>query len=93
MKRHLINTSAFTRATKRIIKNIPLLKNELKIVLEILKNDIFDVWLKNYKLKVQLEGSYACSVNYNIRIIFEIVDYENSEAVLLESIVTHDEIY
>lgn len=30
---------------------------------------------------------------YDLRIIFKFVEYEQSQAILLESIETHDEVY
>jgi len=49
--------------------------------------------LRTHKLKGKLEGSWACSAGYDLRIIFEFVPYEGSEAIVLESIGTHREVY
>jgi mRNA-degrading endonuclease YafQ of YafQ-DinJ toxin-antitoxin module len=37
--------------------------------------------------------SWACSVSYELRIIFKFVQYEESEAILLGTIGTHSEVY
>ena len=46
-----------------------------------------------HKLKGDLEGSWASSAGYDVRIIFKVVQFKNTEAILLESIGTHDEVY
>ncbi|MFN6297202.1 MAG: plasmid stabilization protein, partial [Microcystis sp.] len=35
----------------------------------------------------------ACNAGYDLRIIFKFVDHENQQAILLESLGTHDEVY
>lgn len=45
------------------------------------------------KLKGPLEGSWACSAGYDLRIVFSFGDHEDSEAILLETVGTHDEVY
>ncbi len=49
--------------------------------------------LNTHKLKGELKDSYACSAGYDLRIIFKFVEYEQTQAILLESIGTHDEVY
>ena len=66
---------------------------DLKDALELLTEDAFHPRLKTHKLKGSLKGSFACSAGYNLRIVFKIVEYEKSEAVLLETIGTHEEVY
>lgn len=53
----------------------------------------FQARLKTHKLKGELKDSYACSAGYDLRIIFKFVEYEQKQAILLESIGTHDEVY
>jgi mRNA interferase YafQ len=38
-------------------------------------------------------GSWACSAGYDMRIVFEFVQYEGAEAILLQTVGTHDEVY
>ncbi|WP_417914692.1 type II toxin-antitoxin system YafQ family toxin [Candidatus Electronema sp. JM] len=59
----------------------------------LLSEDAFHPLLRTHKLKGNLEGSWACSVAYDLRIVFSFVDYAGSEAILLEAIGTHDEVY
>lgn len=50
-------------------------------------------WAENTKLKGDLAGSWACSVGYDLRLIFEFVQHEGAEAILWLNIGTHDEVY
>jgi mRNA-degrading endonuclease YafQ of YafQ-DinJ toxin-antitoxin module len=45
------------------------------------------------KLKGKLSGSWACTVTYDLRIIFEFVREGEDDAILLMEIGTHDEVY
>lgn len=51
--------------------------------------------LKTHKLKGEFEGSWACSVEYDMRIVFEFVQnpQTGAEEILLIDIGTHDEVY
>ncbi|TVR62630.1 MAG: type II toxin-antitoxin system mRNA interferase toxin, RelE/StbE family [Candidatus Competibacteraceae bacterium] len=93
MNRLLIKSSAFVRTAKRVLKKNPSLAVDIQTTLELLSEDAFHPSLKTHKLKGNLEGSWACSVAYNLRIIFEFVQYDESEAILLEAIGSHDEVY
>ncbi|MCK5719624.1 MAG: type II toxin-antitoxin system mRNA interferase toxin, RelE/StbE family [Thiomargarita sp.] len=75
MKRPLLKSSAFVRTAKRIIKKNPNLENNLYTTLELLSNNAFHPSLKTHKLKGNFKGLWACSVNYDLRIVFEFVDY------------------
>lgn len=93
MKRMLIRSSAFVRAAKHLLKKHPQLAKDLRITLEVMSEDVFDPKLKTHKLKGDLEGSWSCSAGYDLRIIFQFVQHEGSEAVLLQTVGTHDEVY
>jgi mRNA interferase YafQ len=64
---------------------------------ELLCTDPFHPRLKTHKLKGELQDSWACSAGYDLRIIFKFVEYEvepeAGQAILLESMGTHDEVY
>ena len=49
--------------------------------------------LKTHKLKGDHAGSWSCSAGYDLRIVFEFVKDDENEAILLQSIGTHDEVY
>lgn len=58
-----------------------------------LADDAFQTALKTHKLKGELAGSWACSAGYDLRIVFEFVQYEGAEAILLQNVGTHDDVY
>jgi len=65
----------------------------LQAALESLAEDAFHPVLKTHKLKGELAGSWACSAGYDLRIVFEFVKHEKAEAILLQTVGTHDEVY
>ncbi|MEW6297430.1 MAG: type II toxin-antitoxin system mRNA interferase toxin, RelE/StbE family [Thermodesulfobacteriota bacterium] len=83
MKRVLLRSSAFVRAAKRLLKKRPDVAEDLRAALELLSEDAFHPKLKTHKLKGDLEGSLACSAGYDLRILFEFVQHEGAEAILL----------
>ena len=91
----LYKTPSFIRAAKQLIKKNPYISNDFKNTLEKLAEDPFDAQLKTHKLKGRLFGSYACSVNYEIRIIFQLIkdDDKREKIILLEGVGTHDNVY
>jgi len=56
-------------------------------------DDAFHAALKTHKLKGELEGSWACSAGYDLRLIFEFVQHEGAEAIHLQTMGSHDEVY
>lgn len=93
MKRKLLPTSYFLRSVKQKVKKNPSLAGKIQTTLLALSSDAFHPSLKTHKLKGKLRGSWACSVDYDLRIIFEFVKHEEDEAILLETVGTHDEVY
>ena len=93
MKFILLRSSVFVRNARKIVKKQPQIAKNIQNTLEILCNDPFQAKLRTHKLKGELKNSYACSAGYDMRIIFKFVEYEQKQAILLESIGTHDEVY
>lgn len=93
MKRALLRSNTFIRAARHFLKRHPQLKEDLQEALLLLSEDAFNPKLKTHKLKGELLGSWACSAGYDLRIIFEFVEFENAEAILLQTLGTHDEVY
>jgi mRNA interferase YafQ len=93
VKRSLVETTSFLRAARRIVKRCPELVESMNSTLEKLANDAFDPSLKTHKLKGELAGSWSCSAGYDLRVVFEFIQHEGSEAILLHSVGTHDEVY
>ena len=89
----LLRSSVFLRNARKIVKKQPQLAQNIQQTIEILCIDPFQTRLKTHKLKGELKNSYACSAGYDLRIIFKFVEYEQKQAILLESIGTHDEVY
>jgi mRNA-degrading endonuclease YafQ of YafQ-DinJ toxin-antitoxin module len=60
-----------------------------------LAENSFEPLLQTHKLKGQLAGSWACSVEYDCRIVFNFVENPESgdEEILLLDIGSHDEVY
>ena len=67
MKRLLLQCSSFVRAAKRVVKENPHVAKDIQAALELLSEDAFHPRLKTHKLKGNLEGSWACSVSYDLR--------------------------
>ena len=93
MHRELIRSTAFIRAARRHLKKHPQTADDLKATLLLLSEDAFDPRLKTHKLKGDLDGVWACSAAYDLRILFEIVEHGQAEAILLLTMGTHDEVY
>lgn len=93
MKRALLQSAAFVRAARRLVKKHPELGPILEATLSALIEDAFQAALKTHKLKGDLTGSWACSAGYDLRLIFEFVQHKGVEAILLQSVGTHDEVY
>ena len=93
MKRVLLKSSAFVRAAKKYIKTHPEAADDLSSALQLLEADAFHPRLKTHKLSGQLKDSWASSAGYDLRIVFKFVTHETREAILLETVGTHDEVY
>ncbi len=90
---NIIASKTFTRDAKRILKRNPQFAESVKTTLIMLESDVFHPQLKTHRLKGKLKDCWACSVAYDLRIVFEIVKHEDEDAILLQTIGTHDEVY
>jgi len=93
MNRELIRTTSFLRAARKYLKKPPDKAEELEFVFSLLTNDTFDSRLRTHKLKGEFDGVWACSVGYDMRILFEFVTHGDTEAILLLTMGSHDEVY
>jgi addiction module RelE/StbE family toxin len=89
----LLRSNIFIRNARKILKKQAFLVQNIPETLALLSVDPFQARLRTHKLKGELKDSYACSVGYDLRIVFKFVEYEQKQAILLESIGTHDEVY
>ena len=93
MKRVLQQSTAFIRAAKRLVKRNPEVAPLIRTTLVTLAEDAIDPVLRTHKLKGDLAGYWACSVGYDLRIVFSFVEHEGTETILLRTIGTHDDVY
>jgi mRNA-degrading endonuclease YafQ of YafQ-DinJ toxin-antitoxin module len=93
VKRLLLPSKAFIRTARRFTGKHPEVASEIQLTLELLAEDAFYPQLKTHKLKGKLAGSWACSAGYDLRFIFQFVKHKGKDAILLEGIGTHDEVY
>ena len=93
MKRALLPSKAFIRSAKRVAKRDVTVAADLEAVLELLAEDAFHPSLRTHKLKGKLAKSWACSAGYDLRVVFQLVQHQGDEVILLEAAGTHDEVY
>ena len=93
--RELIWGSAFKRALKKTVRQRPDLTQKIEKTLECLTDDPFDPVLRTHKLKGALAGSWACTVEYDCRLVFDFIPNAETEQedILLFDIGKHDEVY
>lgn len=93
MKRRLIPGGGFLKQAQRLASRKPAAADDMEAALLLLEADAFDPRLRTHKLKGPLKKSWACSAGYDLRIVFQFVRHENEEAILLQAVGTHDEVY
>jgi addiction module RelE/StbE family toxin len=93
--RALVWTPSFARALKRRIRRQPDLHAKVEQTLRQLAEDPFHPSLYTHKLKGPLAGTWACSIGFDLRILFDLVRNAETgtEEVLLLTIGSHDEVY
>ncbi|MBN1872883.1 MAG: type II toxin-antitoxin system mRNA interferase toxin, RelE/StbE family [Anaerolineae bacterium] len=91
----LVWSPAFVRTVKRKTRRYPDLLEAIEKSLHRLEMDPFHPLLHTHKLTGHLSGTWACSVDYDVRILFEFVQNPESgaEEILLLTVGTHDEVY
>jgi addiction module RelE/StbE family toxin len=93
--RTLIWSNTFSKAFKKLIRKRPDKREEIEKALRLLLDDPFNAKLETHKLKGKLSGTWACSVGYDLRIIFDFIREESKKEddIFLIEIGTHDEVY
>jgi addiction module RelE/StbE family toxin len=89
----LLRTPTFVRDASRLLRRQPELEEQLHETLRLLEADPQAPRLKSHKLKGKLKTSWACSVGYDLRVVFSFTKHGGKPAILLETIGTHDEVY
>ena len=87
--------ASFRRAFKRHTRNDLVRRDRLFQVLDKLAEDPYHSTLKTHKLSGQLEGLWACWVEYDCRIVFAFESDPNTgeDVIVLIDLGTHDEVY
>ena len=87
--------TSFSRSFKRRTKNNKDLQERVYKTLEALSQNPFDPKLKTHKLHGQLEGYWACSIDYDLRVIFTFEPDPTSkeDLIVLVELGTHEEVY
>jgi len=91
----LVWTKTFLRAYRRMARRDPQLRQRIEKTLPSLVQDPMHPSLRTHKLKGELAGVWACSVDYDVRILFEFVQAPDTQErdILLLTLGTHDEVY
>ena len=93
MKRTLLRSPAFGRDLRKWLKSHPDTAESIEATLEQLSADVAHSSLRTHKLRGALAGCWACSADYDLRIVFEYTKHDGQEAILLLALGTHDEVY
>ncbi len=80
----------FKKSYKKKVSNSPLLKKSFWNAMSVFVKNPFDKSLRTHKLSGELKDSWAFSINYSHRIVFEFAD---DNTIILIDIGTHDEVY
>ena len=89
MSRIIYSLPIFEKRLLKLLRYNGNIKDDVRKTIGLLEKDVFIPSLKTHKLHGSMSKVYACSVNYDFRIIFSF----DSKYVYLESIGTHDEVY
>lgn len=93
--RNLVWDSSFRRAFKRVTRRNAELQDRILDVLQLLAENPVEPSLRTHKLRGQLEGLWACWVEYDCRIVFAYApDPSGAEdLIVLVDIGSHDTVY
>ena len=93
--RKLAWDASFRRAFRRRTRNSPAVQERIRRVLAQLVEDPFHPALSAHKLSGQLEGLWACWVEYDCRIVFafEPDSGGGQDVIVLIDLGTHGDVY
>ncbi len=89
----LYRSKSFVRTARKFLKRRPELTGDLADALRKLETNPYHPSLKTHKLTGELDGSWACSAGYDLRIIFRFGKHAGQSVIILETVGTHDEVY
>ena len=92
---NLVWSAKFTRTVKRVVGRDRKLLSEIEQTLTQLAADPKHPSLRSHKLKGDLAGTWACSMDYSLRIIFDFTKNPATDEleIVLLAVGTHDEVY
>jgi mRNA-degrading endonuclease YafQ of YafQ-DinJ toxin-antitoxin module len=93
VRRTLLRSPAFGRDLRRWLKAHPEAAASIEASLAQLSADAAHPSLRTHKLRGPLAGCWACSADYDLRVVFEYTQHEGAEAILLLALGTHDQVY
>ena len=78
-----------------MVRRQPELRPKIEQALRQLAEEPFHPSLHSHKLKGELAGVWACTADYDNRILFEFIQGSESDAeeIYLLTMGTHDEVY
>ena len=93
--RALVFASSFKRSFKALIREKKGIELKISEKLDLLVRDTFHPSLRTHKLKGKLSGAWACTVEYDCRIVFNFAKNPDSgeEEIFLIDVGTHDDVY
>jgi addiction module RelE/StbE family toxin len=89
MRRKIKFAESFPKKAKKLLRKNLSLEDVFREVLYKLSADVLIPSLHTHALSGDLKGKYACSLTYDLRIIFKLSD----DTVHLLDIGSHDEVY
>ena len=90
----LVWSARFTRAVRKLARRKPDTLDFLEAALKRLEINPHDPRLRTHPLSGDLEGCWACSAAYDLRVVFEFTTHQRGEKEIhLLNVGTHDEVY
>jgi addiction module RelE/StbE family toxin len=89
----ILQTSKYQKDVVKLVAGNKQLLSKLLEVYKMLEEDIFNPRLRTHKLKGEFEGKWACSLTYNIRIVFKFTTVNNEKIIELLTVGSHDVVY
>ncbi len=82
--------SGFKKAYRKKLQNNVELKRKFAKSMKLFSTDPFNKQLRTHKLTGKLQGLWAFSVDYDVRVVFSFL---SETEVLLVDMGSHDEVY
>lgn len=89
MIRKIVSSKSFDKKLEDFLFCHPQLKKKLQKVVTQLRRNVFYSSLETHKLSGELKEFYACSVDYEYRLVFVF----DSNSIYLLNIGSHHEVY